>query len=119
MLKNSVAIAAGVGGLVMAANAAQAQDTLAIEVSYADLNLRSEAGVERFDRRIDHAVDEICVGDSVNITRLQANNVRLCRRETLANTQVARDEAVRRAQSGEVRIEELASLTVTRPAPRN
>ena len=81
-------VAAGLGGCLLAASAfaAAATDLRSVRVSYAELDLHSDAGVERLYSRLKNAAGEVCGG--ADIRDLAA----LGRRESCA--QQALDRAV-------------------------
>lgn len=56
-------------------------------VSYADLDLASEAGRDRLDRRIRAAVREVC-GDATTFDLARRSAVRDCIAETRANVRL-------------------------------
>jgi UrcA family protein len=65
-------IAAGLGGCLLAASAfaAAASDTRSVRVSYAELDLSNDAGVERLYSRLKFAAAEVC--GSADIRELAA-----------------------------------------------
>jgi len=87
------------------------------QVAYADLDLTSDAGVDRLDSRIRSAVNRVCdAGASPD--RIEMRWVRDCRRQTTEQVNFARDEAVRIARSGQRTAPELAVLQIAVPAQR-
>jgi UrcA family protein len=63
MARPTVAIiAAGLGGWLLASTAfaAGAVDAPAVRVSYAELDLTKDAGVERLYTRLKHAAEQVC-----------------------------------------------------------
>jgi UrcA family protein len=86
-------IAAGVGGWLLASSAlaAAVADAPAVRVSYSDLDLAKDAGVERLYVRLKNAATQVC--GSVDIRDLAA----LGRQETCV--QQALDRAVEDAHS--------------------
>ena len=89
----AAAVAAGVLTLGLAATPVAAQPVETVLVSYADLDLGSQIGRERLDRRIAGAAEQLCGGYSPNQLRWAAA-VRACQFETIADTQPRRDAAV-------------------------
>ena len=79
------------------AASAQAQE-LSARVGYADLDLASDAGVARFDQRIDAAVEQVC-GDRLGQQALSATMaIRKCSRDTRAGVAAPREVAIARAR---------------------
>lgn len=84
------------------APAAVAQDAgPSATVSFADINLTSEAGVEMLDSRIRRAAREVCGRPESNAAF--GGPVRQCLRETIAAAQTTRNEviAAARGETGE------------------
>ena len=83
---------------------AQAQEVSA-SVGYSDLDLTSEAGVTRLDRRIDAAIEGVC-GDHRDQRQLSAAlTVRKCGRESWADVQGPRQTAIERANGKQPSVE--------------
>jgi len=79
---NLALIAAGLGGWLLASTALAAADGRAIRVSYSDLDLSKDAGIERLYARLRSAADEAC--GRVDIRELAAlGRQRLCARDAL------------------------------------
>lgn len=80
------------------ATAVQAEPD-AITVSYRDLNLSVQAGVEQLDRRLRTAVSEVCDArlEQVPLSELMA--IRRCVRETLRDVEGPRQLAIARERS--------------------
>ena len=68
-------------------------------VSYSDLNLRSDAGVERLERRLGAAVRNVC-GSPSAADPLGRARVQECREATAAAAAAQRDRAVAAARRG-------------------
>ena len=83
-----------------AANPAQAETRT---VRYADLDLTSPAGQAALDRRLENAVRQVC-GDPYPIDLQTVNEVSRCRRETRANIQAQRNDALAQAQNSRVQL---------------
>ena len=97
-----------------AAVPAIAQPAEGILVSYADLNLRNEAGRETLDRRIAGAAAQLCGSFRSNELRWAAA-VQACRAETIALTEPQRNAAV--GLQGTVQVSEAApAVRVSRAA---
>ncbi|MDP3677303.1 MAG: UrcA family protein [Novosphingobium sp.] len=76
---------------------AQAQE-VSVNVGYGDLDLTGETGVERLDRRIHDAVEQVC-GDPFDQRELRAARAsRKCGRESLADVASPRQIAIERAR---------------------
>ncbi len=93
-------------GATLAA-AAQAQEA-SVPVGYADLDLTSEAGVARFDNRIDAAIRTVCNDFPEQRTLPTALAVRKCKRDVRADVERPRQMAIARAR-GQIPSVELAS----------
>lgn len=88
----AIALAAFALPLTAPLSAAQANEGATVSVSYADLDLSSEAGQEIFDRRIDRAIEQVC-GSLTGRPTFDAS-VRSCQLETQAVAKQSRDLAV-------------------------
>jgi len=66
------------------------------QVSYADLDLTSEAGVTALDRRLDRAVKRVC-GNPGRFPLPMQQRIADCREETWNNIQAQRQVAIGRA----------------------
>ena len=81
---------------VSLAASAQAQEQ-SVRVGYGDLDLASDAGVARFDQRIDVAIEQVC-GDRMGQQALSAAMaIRKCSRDTRADV-APREVAIARAR---------------------
>ena len=89
----AAAVAAGLLTLGLAAAPAVAQPAETVLVSYADLNLASQLGRERLDRRIASAAEQLCGGYSPVELQLGRRGPRLPV-ETIADTLPQRDAAI-------------------------
>ena len=85
------AAAASLPAAPAAAQGVPAQTTLA--VSYADLDLTTEAGIRTLDRRILSAVQQAC-GPASAFDLAGTNRVRACRADALARLSAQRDTAI-------------------------
>ena len=95
----------------------QAQD-VSVSVGYGDLDLTSETGVARLDRRIGAAVDRVCGDhrDQLEISAVRA--VRKCARLTLEDVQGPRQIAIERARGRNPSVELAAGGAVPVTARR-
>jgi UrcA family protein len=60
--------------------AAQSVETESVRVSYADINLESDAGAERFLRRLERAANQVCgAGIGRRMTLQEHREIRKCR----------------------------------------
>jgi UrcA family protein len=94
-------LAATAAALALSASPALAQDGSApshIVVSYADLDLSTDDGARRLDRRIRTAVETVC-GPTSDADPAGKNDVLRCRAETLAFARAQRDSALAAASS--------------------
>lgn len=90
----------------------QAAESNSVRVSYADLNLASDAGANVLQRRIGFAARIVCeIEDSRQLRLAAATNA--CRSETVANVRPAYEAAVASARHGTVIVGEGAALIVT------
>ena len=109
----AAAIVAGLNiGLAAGAAPAFASAPDGFVVSYADLNLASDAGRDILDRRIAGAAEQLC-GQYRALELGWAAEVKACRAETVALTQPQRNAAI--GLRGTVRVSQ-ANLRVNRAA---
>ncbi len=88
-------------------------DTRSMAVSYADLDLRQEAGVRTLSRRIKHAAQTVCdVSSAMDVSSNWA--ARRCYRQSVARAMGAVEVAVARKRSDQ----QLASAETTIPLGR-
>lgn len=92
MIKTTAAALALISAIAAPAVAAEAATKQSAAVTYADLNLASDAGRAVLDRRIEHAVEKVC-GRTTGNAGMDAS-VRKCQRDTLASARKSRDLAV-------------------------
>ncbi len=94
-MKTFLTLAAATHALVASPAAAQSPISAngQLVVSYADLDLSSEAGVRTLDRRIRTAVVQAC-GPVSDYDLAGKNQVRDCQDETLALARAQRDVAI-------------------------
>jgi len=116
MLKVSPALA-GVAALTVAAvlvvpTVSQAADTNSMVVSYADLNLASQAGTQVLDRRIASAAEAVC-GYQESLQFALVTATKACRKDAIEATRPAYEAAVTAARHGTVIVGGAAALTVT------
>ena len=77
------ALAASAALLLATATQAVAQDVRTARVSYQDLNLTSEAGVDQLKQRISRAVNTVCKADDISLE--QKLRERACYRDSAAS----------------------------------
>jgi UrcA family protein len=96
-MKSLLTLAAAATTIAFFATPAAAQTPIAgngpLVVSYADLDLRTEAGVRTLDRRIRIAVQQAC-GPVSAFDPAGKNRARECEELTLAATRAQRDVAI-------------------------
>ena len=93
---------------------ARADDTNSVRVSYADLNLGSDAGQYSLQRRIVFAARVVCqFEDSRQLDIQTATNA--CRNDAVASAQPAFEAAVASFRHGTVIVGGAAALVVSRP----
>ena len=97
LAKTSAAIALGTAATLAAP--AIAQDAPSVSVSFADLNLSSEAGTEILDRRIKNAITNVCGGEAPRDLRSRGAYNR-CLDQTALAVQPMRDLAVNDYRNG-------------------
>jgi UrcA family protein len=82
---------------------AVAQEVETRTVAVADLDLATDAGRIALDRRLVHAVIEVC-GDASNVDLAGKNDVRDCRTRTLAAARSATEQRLAARSSDAIRI---------------
>ena len=83
-----------------------------VTVSYADLNLRGQAGRDKLIRRIDFAASSVCaVRQATDLAQIGAASD--CHESAVAGAMPAYDAAVRAALNPSVTVSSAASLIVT------
>jgi UrcA family protein len=87
-----------IAALACAATSAMAQTPPSVRVSYAELDLGSDAGVATLDRRIAHAIDRVCPRAAPTDLAAQAA-ARRCRAELWADIRAQRATALAAARS--------------------
>ncbi len=94
-MKSLLTLAAAAFALVAVPTVAQGPASAGAQlvVSYADLDLSSEAGVRALDRRIWTAVEQAC-GAVSDFDLAGKNQVRDCQDQTLALARAQRDHAI-------------------------
>lgn len=103
LIKTAATIALGTAAAF--ASPAAAGDAPQVSVSYADLNLSNESGVQILDRRIDKAISNVCGGMA---PRDVSRNLQFkaCVKETTALVQPKRDLAVSDYREGRLAMRE-------------
>ena len=97
---------------VVVPTVSQAAESNSVRVSYADLNLASDAGADALQRRIGFAARVVCeIEDSRQLPLATATN--LCRSDTIASVRPAYEAAVASARHGTVTVGEAAALIIT------
>jgi UrcA family protein len=113
MFKTLPALAAlVVASTLVAPTVSQAAETDSMRVSFADLNLRSDADQGKLQGRIARAAEVVCgPADHRDVPFTQ--KVRECRSGTIADAQPAYQAAVNSARHGTVEVLEGAALIIT------
>ena len=113
MTKTIPALAAlVVASALLVPTVSQAAPADQVTVSYADLNLRGQAGRDKLIRRIDFAASSVCaVRQATDLGQLVAAVD--CHDGAIARAQPAFDAAVRAALNPSVTVSSAAALTVT------
>lgn len=98
--------------LLVIPTVSQAAEEPSVRVSYADLNLSTDLGQNRLQRRIFYAAGVVCgTADPRDLNFVRA--VGECRTETVADAQPAFRAAIGRALHPSVRVLDTAALIVT------
>jgi UrcA family protein len=101
-----------VAALLVVPTVSQAAESNSVRVSYADLNLASNAGAGALQRRIGFAARVVCeIEDSRQLSLASATNA--CRSDTIESVRPAYEAAVASARRGTVIVGEGAALIVT------
>ncbi|GAA4715289.1 UrcA family protein [Sphingomonas lutea] len=113
MTKTIPALAAiAVAAALLVPTVSQAASADAMTVSYADLNLRGQAGRDTLVRRINFAASSVCaVRQATDLAALGAASD--CQDGAIARAQPAFDAAVRAALNPTVTVSSAAALIVT------
>ena len=113
MTKTIPALAAlVVASALLVPTVSQAATADQVTVSYADLNLRAQAGRDKLMRRIDFAASSVCaVGQATDLAQIGA--AADCHDGAIARAQPAFDAAVRAALNPSVTVSSAAALIVT------
>ncbi|WP_338244174.1 UrcA family protein [Aurantiacibacter hainanensis] len=114
MTKTFTFAAAAIAAAIVSSPAAADDQFRSANVTYADLGLTRDAGVDSLDTRIRMAVNRVCATSS-SPDRSEMRWERNCRLRTMEQVVVARDEAVRIARGGAAARPELASLSIALP----
>jgi UrcA family protein len=114
MLKALPALAAlAVASALVVPTVSQAAEANSVRVSYADLNLATDFGQTKLQRRITFAAAQVCdVADPMDLKFVRA--VGECRTGAIADAQPAYAAAVASARHGTVEVLDTAALIVSR-----
>jgi UrcA family protein len=115
MLKTLPALAAlVVASALVVPTVSLAQDTQSVRVTYADLNLTTDFGQNKLQRRISYAAEFVCdKADPMDFNYTRA--VSDCRIGAIAGAQPAFAAAVNAARHPSVTVLDATALIVTRP----
>jgi UrcA family protein len=115
MFKTVPALAAlAVSVALVVPTVAQAQESNSARVSYADLDLASQLGQSRLQKRIVFAAHSVC--DTADAKQLKlASLMAECRTGAIAGAQPAYAEAVAKARRGTVEVLDTSALIITAP----
>jgi len=113
MTKTLPAVAAlAVASALLVPTVSQAATADTASVSYADLNLRGQAGRDTLIRRINFAAESVCaVRQATDLAQYKASSD--CQDGAIARAQPAYDAAVRAALNPTVTVSSAAALIVT------
>ena len=92
-MKTLLSLAIAAVAFTAAPAIAQSAPSGQLAVSYADLDLRTDAGMRTLDRRIRSAVEQAC-GPISSADPAGTNDVLACRTETLASSRAQRDRLI-------------------------
>ena len=113
MLKTIPALAAlGISAALLIPTLSQAAESRSVRVSYADLNLASDAGANSLERRITFAARVACQIEDSKMMGVQATTD-LCRSDAIEGARPAYEAAVAAARHGTVTVGGAAALIVT------
>ena len=113
MFKTVPAVAAlAVAAALVVPTVSHAQDTRSMTVSYADLNLTSELGQDRLQRRVGLAASYVC-GQADTRDFSWARAVQLCRSDAIDGAQPAVLAAINNARHPSVEVLQATSLVVS------
>ena len=110
----SAAAAVIVASVLVVPTVSQAATVNSVRVSYADLNLASQAGERTLERRIASAARIVCQIEDTRELGLMGE-VRVCRSDAVESAQPAFDSALRAARGGTVTVIGASSLIVSAP----
>jgi UrcA family protein len=114
MLKTIPALAAlGLASLLVLPTVGQAAETMTARVSYADLNLASDAGQGVLAHRIAFAATGLCDVGAIPLDLKLTSATKACRDDAIASAQPAFEAAVNAARKGSVTVLEGAALVIT------
>ena len=115
MLKTVPALAAlVVASALVVPTVSLAQDTNSVRVSYADLNLTTNFGQNKLQRRISYAAEFVCdKADSFDLNYTRA--VTDCRVSAISGAQPAFAAAINAARHPSVTVLDATALIATRP----
>ena len=114
MYLKTLAISLAAGACAVA-TPGQAADGRSRQVQLVDLDLRSDPGIQRLDSRIHSAVNYVCGGDIAKPLAEQSA-LQLCRQQTLADVQPARDRAIAYARTRQGTVEVAMLMVKASPA---
>ena len=113
MLKALPALAAlAMATVLVTPTVSQAAENASVRVTYADLNLTTDFGKDKLQRRISYAAGIVCsTADPRDLNQVRA--VTDCRVDTVAAAQPAFREAVGRSLHPSVKVLDTAALIIT------
>lgn len=91
----------------------QAADATAVRVTYADLNLATDAGQYKLRHRIGYAADRVCEVGERSLDLKRAVAARSCRTTAVADAEPAYLAAIGLARRGTVTVLDGAALIIT------
>ncbi|WP_120076224.1 UrcA family protein [Aurantiacibacter odishensis] len=98
--KITFALALAAAGMAAAPTMASAEDTQSVRVTYDDLDLSTQNGIEELERRIDRAARQICGNAERTGTHLRNREARACVAETKERINEQFAQVVDSAQRG-------------------
>lgn len=101
-----------VASMLVVPTVSQAATSTSVQVSYADLNLASDAGRNVLERRVARAVRIVCPTEDMRDFAI-AHDTQACRSTATANAQPAVDAAIAAVRKGSVTVLDAAALTIS------
>ncbi|GAA5045891.1 hypothetical protein GCM10023208_00820 [Erythrobacter westpacificensis] len=98
--KITFALALAAAGMAAAPTMASAEDSQTVRVTYEDLDLSTQYGIDELEKRIERAARQICGNDIRTGTNIRSRDARACVYETKQQISEQFAEVVANAQRG-------------------